>query len=189
MTESPYPVPYVLVTRFFVELDAGPAGNKLGKADNNGRKILATDVMSKFGEVEINDPLWRVPAVLPTGLGGLEVATFTEFAGQDRHKHGVSTEIYTVLKGTMLIYINDEGPHELNAMDEVIIFPGTIHEVVQKKRRARDPGEGFELLVRVHALNCHGVDDKFVQLAPNDEWHCWSKLSVEDRKRAYKKQI
>jgi quercetin dioxygenase-like cupin family protein len=92
--------------------------------------------VAKFGEVEISDPLWRVPAVFPTGDGGLEVATFTEFAGQDRNKHEVSTEIYTVLKGKLLMYINDEGPYELDATDEVVILPGTIHEVVQTKCRS-----------------------------------------------------
>jgi len=187
---KPYAVPFVLIRRDLVERDAEVIGaeNKLGKLNNNGRKILATSVMPQFGEVEINDTLWKVPAVLPTSNGGLEVATFTEFAGQDRHKHGVSIEIYTVLDGKLLMYINDEGPYELDKLDEVVIFPGTVHEVIQKKRRPRDPGEDFEMLVRVHAINCFGVDDKYVQLEPGGDWHRWSNLSTEDRARAYKKQ-
>lgn len=182
------PPPFVLIARAAVERDAGPADNKLGKENNNGRKIFATQFMPELGETVLADPLWRAPAVLPTGEGGLEVATFTEFTGQDRHKHRLSTEIYTVLKGTMLIYINDAGPYELKAMDEVVILPGTVHEIVQGKRRPRAPDEAFDLMVRVHALNCSGVRDKYVQFEPGGEWHRWGALTKADRARAYKKQ-
>jgi len=183
-------IPFVLIRKHAVLRDAEPIGkeNKLGALNNNGRKILATGVMPQFGEVPIENPIWKVPAVLGTGDGGLEIATFTEFAGQDRHKHGVSTEIYTVLKGTMLMYINDQGPYEVHEMEEVVIFPGTVHEVVQQKVRPREQGEDFDLVVRVHALNCHGVDDKYVQLEPSGEWLCWNSLSREQRQQAFKKQ-
>lgn len=185
-----YSVPFVLIKKDAVIRDAEMIGeeNKLGRMNNNGRKVLATTVMPQFGEVEINNPFWKVPAVLPTGNGGLEVATFTEFAAQDRHKHALSTEIYTVLKGRLRMYINDEGPYELDAMEEVVILPGTVHEVIQEKRETCAPGEDFELLVRVHALQCFGVDDKYVQFNQEGEWHRWSGLSKEDRARAYKKE-
>ncbi|HEY3383150.1 MAG TPA: hypothetical protein VGK32_15370 [Vicinamibacterales bacterium] len=182
-----YPVPFVLIRRALVEQDGEPAENKLGTVGNNGRKVLATRVLPEFGEVEVTRPQWTVPAVLPTGDGGLEVATFTEFAGQDRHKHLRSTEIYTVLRGRLSIYIDDE-PHVLDALDEVVILPGTVHEVVQDKRRSRGVGEAFELLVRVHALSCFGVDDKYVQFDRGGAWHRWSELTREARARAYKRQ-
>jgi len=187
---SRYPVRYVLIEKDKVVGDAELIGetNKLGAENNNGRKICATTVMPKFGEAEIRDPQWQVPAVLPTGEGGLEVATLTEFTGQDRHKHQKSTEIYTVLRGEFQIYVDDAGPLTLRAGDEIVILPGTVHEVIHRERRARDASESFDLLVRVHAINCHGVDDKYVQLELDGEWRQWSSLSKEDRTRAYREQ-
>jgi uncharacterized cupin superfamily protein len=185
-----YPVPFVLITRDFVQRDAEVMGkeNKLGRENNNGRKICATEVMTQFDEHTIREPLWKVPAVLPTGDGGLEVATFTEFAGQDRHKHFKGTEIYTVLQGELEIYIDDKGPYVLQAGDEVVILPETVHEIIQKKRRSRDVGETFDLLARVHSLNCYGAADKYVQLEQGGKWQRWSDLSKDERARAYRKQ-
>ncbi len=190
MQKNAFPVSFILISKADVERDAEPAGgpNKLGLQDNNGRKICATAVMPKFGEHEIDNPHWTPPAILPTGDGGFEITTFTEFAAQDRHKHESALEIYTVLEGRMEIYIDDLGPHVLGPGDEVVILPGTIHEVIQTKRRARDPGEAFDLLVRVHAIGCHGADDKFVQLEAGGEWRRWSELSRERRTAAYKLQ-
>ena len=159
----------MLIRRDFVERDGEVVGqkNKLGQPNNHGRKVLATSIFRD--ETLISNPVWKVPAVLPTGDGGLEVASFTEYAGQDRHLHKQSSEIYTVLRGTMRVYLDDEGPFELGDLDELVVLPGTIHEIVQNKPGG---GEVFDLLVRVHALNSFGAKDKFVQLEPGGPWRC-----------------
>jgi mannose-6-phosphate isomerase-like protein (cupin superfamily) len=184
-----WPVPFVLIKKDYVIQDAEVIRkeNKLRMLGKNGRKIVATSVISKFDEELIDDPIWKVPKILPTGDGGLEIASFTEFAGQDRHKHKKSIEIYTVLKGTMEIYIDDKGPYSVYEGDEVVILPGTIHQVVQKNPRP-DLSEGdFDLLVRVHAMDCYGNADKYVQLNPNGDWERWDNISREEKDRAYKK--
>ncbi|MCX5643344.1 MAG: hypothetical protein NTZ17_01470 [Phycisphaerae bacterium] len=163
MTErQKWPVPFVLIRRDAAMRDGEVAGqpNKLRIPGNNGRKILATEVVPQFGEKEICDPLWHVPYVLPTGEGGVEIATFTEFAGQDRHKHETGLETYTVLKGTMEIYINDAGPYPVHEMEEIVILPCTVHEVVENIPNQKNSGVEFALLVRVHSINCLGGVDK-----------------------------
>jgi hypothetical protein len=82
-------VDYVLIAMDDAKRDAEVIGqvNKLGSENNNGRKHCATSVTPQFGEVEMADPQWRVPAVLPTGDGGFEIATLTESTGQDRYRH------------------------------------------------------------------------------------------------------
>jgi len=186
-----FPVPFVLIKNEYVLLDSEiiQQENKLGRLNNNGRKILATNIREDFGEELINNPIWRVPKILPTGDGGIEIATFTEFANQDRHKHLQGTEIYTVLKGQLKIYINDEGPLILNELDEVVILPGTVHEVVQNKSGIRANNESFELVVRVHSINSYGEQDKYVQLEQDGKWELWRDLSKEKRMLAYKKHI
>ena len=189
-TQDSHSVPCVIIRKEYVLLDSEitDSENKLGKQSNNGRKILATEVKEQFGEQQIAHPVWKVPYVFPTGHGGIEVATFTEYASQDRHKHLKGTEIYTVLKGTLEIYINDEGPYILNELDEVVIFPGTIHEVVQQCRESRKNYQNFGSLIRVHSINCFGEDDKYVQLSQDSEWKLWKALSKEERRGAYKMQ-
>jgi quercetin dioxygenase-like cupin family protein len=184
-----HPVPFVLIPSNHVERDAELTGgeNKLGKKGNNGRRILATSVWTESGEFAISEPVWQVPAIYPTGGGGLEVSTFTEFSGQDRHMHRKGIEIYTVLKGTLQIYINDQ-LLKLHTMDEVVILPNAIHEVVQTQHRDRRPGEDFSLLVRVHSINCHGELDKYVQMARGGPWLCWADLTTQERACAYKRQ-
>lgn len=174
-------IPYVLIDKTTVSKDS-----KLGHEANNGRKICATSVMEKFDEVEISNPVWNVRAVLPTGNGGYEVATFSEYSGQDRHMHHQGIEIYNVLKGTMQIRINDIDLLTLDMGDEIIILPKTIHEVVQQKQGSATPGTDYELLVRVHSLNCYGADDKYVQLTKDGKWMKWSDISKEERKKAIK---
>ncbi len=188
--QTEYPVSHVLITRQNAEQDAEIIGqeNKLGESNNNGRKVFATSIMHKFGEELITEPLWKAPSVLPTGNGGLEVATFTEYSGQDRHKHERGIEIYTVLKGIMKIFIDDTGPHSLHTGDEIVILPGTIHEVIQQKHGDREKGSAFELIVRVHSVYCHGAEDKYVQLKSDGRWLKWSDLSKSQRFSAYKKQ-
>jgi mannose-6-phosphate isomerase-like protein (cupin superfamily) len=183
-----FPVPFVIVKMDAVIHDAEHLGqeNKLKKPGNNGRKIIATNIIPEYGEVTIDDPIWKVPKALPTGDGGLEVSTFTEYSGQERHMHMKCTEIYSVIKGTMDILINDEGPYSLQKGEEVVILPGTIHQVIQRNPGLDTPSEMFDLVVRVHGFNCFGSADKYVQLGPQDKWRRWDTLSKEDRDRAYK---
>ena len=185
------PVPYVLITLQNAAADAVPSGKdkkKLAIPGNNGRKVFATTVMHKFGEELITDPVWTAPRVFPTGDGGIEIATFTEFSGQDRHMHEKGTEIYTVLRGELEIYVNDTLLNPLRTGDEIVVPPGTVHEVVQPKNPTPVEGSDFKLLVRVHSISCYGVDDKYVQLDPNGPWLRWSDLSEAQRAAAYRKQ-
>jgi hypothetical protein len=186
-----FPVPFVLIKNNYALLDSEilQQENKLGILNNNGRRVLATTMREDLGEELIDNPLWSAPKILPTGDGGIEVGTFTEFARQDRHKHVKGTEIYTVLKGTLEIFINDEGPCILHELDEVVILPNTVHEIVQQYTGVRKNNKNFDLVVRVHAINCFGSFDKYVQLEPNGRWGVWQDLSKEKRISAYKKQI
>lgn len=182
---------FVLISREAAEQDAEFFGqsNKLGRKDNNGRKVCARSLRLAAPDIEreIQDPNWRPPEVLVTGENGFQVATFSEFSRQDRHKHETSTEIYSVIRGELEIYIDDQGPHMLLAGDEMIVLPGTVHEIVQKRHDARTEGEAFELLARVHSFPCGGDKDKFVQLEPTADWRRWSDLSARERFSAYRR--
>jgi mannose-6-phosphate isomerase-like protein (cupin superfamily) len=189
-------ISHIVLRKRVVEADWKLA---LPELKNNGRRHVVTKLWSaKERDInELGDPEWapgpedgRTP-VLVTCDGGTEIATFTEDAGQDRHMHLVSTETYTVLKGALQILIDDRGPLKLSAGDEVIILPGTVHEIVRGTstgKTLRDTGREPALLVRVHAVQCQGEADKYVQLQPHGDWLRWSDLSKEDRTRAFKKQ-
>jgi mannose-6-phosphate isomerase-like protein (cupin superfamily) len=129
------------------------------KKENHGRKVLVNEVFPK-SERPIVDPEWQPEPqcghspVLETGYGGTEIGSFTEHAAQDRHKHLVSLEIYTVLKGKMTIRIADTTNVTLETGDEIVVLPGVVHEVLESS-------EPF--LTRVHAINCHGPRDKYVE--------------------------
>jgi quercetin dioxygenase-like cupin family protein len=134
------------------------------KEKNNGRKVLVNEIFPKT-QKHIENPEWgfapqedRTP-VLETGYGGVEIATFTEQASQDRHKHLVSMDIYTVLEGTMTIRIGDKDDVVLQSGDEIIVLPGVIHEVLDAKT---------SFLTRVHATNCYGPRDKYTE--ENGAW-------------------
>jgi mannose-6-phosphate isomerase-like protein (cupin superfamily) len=136
---------------------------KLHVKNNNGRKVLATEIYPKT-EIPIEYPEWypgneKVKApVYETGIGGIEVSTFNHKAGQEKHKHLISTEIYTVLEGIVTIVVDDI-ELLLTEGDELIILPGTVHEVLTSN---------VEFLVRVHTVNCYGDMDKYVQIG--DDW-------------------
>lgn len=142
---------------------------------NNGRKVLVNE-MRPSKETQIHEPEWKPgpqegqTPVLETGYGGVEVASFNQKAGQDRHKHLTSTEIYTVLEGKIKIRVNDE-ELLLDAGDEIIVLPGTVHEVLDS---------GTEFLVRLHAIDCHGDRDKYV--SQGGAW-CQA-LTVQAQKQA-----
>lgn len=133
------------------------------KEKNNGRKVIVNEVYADR-ETAAESPEWEPgpeqgkTAVVATGRGGLEVATFTEAAGQVYHKHLLATEIYIVLEGTLCMRM--EGKElRLQAGDEVVVFPNTAHEIVTA---------GTDFLARVHVINCHGERDKYVSI--NGEW-------------------
>jgi len=178
------------IDHLILRMDVVQRDWKLAKTDggrNNGRKHLVKTLWPAKERPAITpewsfDPEDGLTPVLETGEGGIEIATFTEDAVQDRHKHLVSTEIYIVLRGTLKMLINDGEPVELSAGDEVIVLPGTIHEILRTS-----PNEKSNLLVRVHALNAQGDNDKFVQMQPGGTWSRWSDLSPDDRLNAYRK--
>lgn len=141
-------------------------------ARNNGRKVLvnriyeATEEPARRTVWEAGPEGGKTP-VVETGAGGLEVSTFTHEAAQDCHKHLAATEIYTVLEGTMRIRLGEPGETVvLGAGDEVIVMPGTAHEVLT------DAAAPF--LARVHAVNCGGDADKYVR--SGGEWRRVSEL-------------
>ncbi len=183
-----FPVPYVLITLENAEEDAVPlrgGEKKIARPGNNGRKILATEVVHEYGEELITNPIWKAPQVFPTGAGGIEIATFTEFSGQDRHMHEKGIEMYTVLRGEVQIYINDVLLPTLVSGDEIVILPGTVHQIVRPKDLIPAEADDFQLLVRVHSISCHGAEDKYVQLDPHGPWLRWSDLSMAERDAAY----
>ena len=135
------------------------------KESNNGRKVLVNEIYPS-SEAHAQEAEWASGSqtdkspVFETGFGGLEVATFTHEAGQDCHKHLIATEIYTVLEGRMQIRVEEmEPPLVLEAGDEIIILPNTVHEVL---------ANGDSFLTRVHSINCYGDRDKYVRR--NGEW-------------------
>jgi quercetin dioxygenase-like cupin family protein len=181
-------VPFVIISLENVIHDAKVEGvniRKLENPGNNGRKIFATAVMPQKGEVLINKEMWNAPSIFPTGNGGIEISTFTEYSCQDRHRHDRATEIYTVLKGQLTFFINDKEVPTLHAGDEIVVLPETVHQVRQPVYTSGLKDE-FELLVRVHSISCYGEEDKYVQLEPDGEWMKWSGLLPEQRKNAYK---
>jgi quercetin dioxygenase-like cupin family protein len=133
------------------------------RTGNNGRKVLVNGMYADR-ERHAAEPEWepgprdgKTP-VVETGRGGLEISTFTHEAGQDCHKHLLGTEIYTVLEGSMAIRLEDK-EIVLEQGDEVVVFPGTVHEVLDR---------GAEFLARVHSFNCYGDEDKYVLV--DREW-------------------
>ncbi|NLD98344.1 MAG: cupin domain-containing protein [Fibrobacter sp.] len=181
-------LPYVLIKLDNVQKDAplpGHSQRKLEETGNNGRKIFATSIMPGKGEWLIVNEEWIAPAVYPSGNGGIEISTFTEYSSQDRHRHERGIEIYTVLKGKLALYINDKEIPVLQTGDEIVILPGTVHQV-KMPSFGTEKKEEFELLVRVHSISCFGEDDKFVQLKQDGEWVRWSELATEERKAAYR---
>ncbi len=168
--------------------DGCPDGSTIRKLEtpgNNGRKVFATSVIPQKGERVIDHEIWSAPAIYPTGNGGIEIATISEFCSQDRHLHNRATEIYTVLKGQLGMFINDKEIPVLTAGDEIVVLPATIHQV-RKPSCSLEKKDDFEVVVRVHSICCYGEDDKYVQLQQGGEWVKWSTLTPELRVNAYK---
>ncbi len=131
---------------------------------NNGRKVLVNEIRPST-ERPIRSPQWRLGGkrspVLEVGCGGVEVATFTHNSKQDCHKHLICTEIYTVLEGEMIIRLNQRKNQTLTLEqgDELVVLPGTPHEVCR---------DTTEFLTRVHSIDCHGDNDKYIKV--NGNW-------------------
>lgn len=148
------------------------------KGKTNGRRVLVNEIRTET-EKPIESPEWECPAlghripVLETGYGGIEIGTFTEKAQQDCHKHLICTEIYTVIEGSMTIKMGKKDEVVLTSGDEIIVLPGTVHEVVPK---------GTTFLTRVHAINCYGTRDKYIE--QNGVW-C-QELTLENQKHVTK---
>ena len=141
-------LPYVLIERSQIGVDERFEVDSKDKKPGN-RKHVVTKKFSRSSHLE--KPQWSPAQVLETGCGGLEVATFDERAFQDAHIHYLATEIYTVLEGEMEMRLGGD-LKVLRAGDEVIVLPGTAHEVFR----------ATNFLTRLHAINCHGTDDKVV---------------------------
>lgn len=153
-------IPYLIVN--YADVISDP---KL-QLPGNGRKFLVNEIYADK-ECPIKkgmDPfhpgflMWKSDyagkaPILEVGFGGTEVATFTQKAKQDRHKHLEATEFYTVLEGKMKIKI-DGKEITLKEKDEVIIFPGTVHEIISNE---------CEFVTRVHCTNCYGDEDKYIE--------------------------
>ena len=138
------------LSHILIRAEVASADSRLTEPENRGRKICA--VSHRPGRtVELTFSNWApdFPSPICTTVPGLEIATFNERTVQDRHKHKEAAEIYTVLSGKMRIKLNDE-PVELTAGDEVVVMPGTCHEVLREGR----------FIVRVHSVNCRGSEDK-----------------------------
>lgn len=154
-------VPFLVIRKRESELDWKLNLEPMKK--NNGRKICVNKICNSK-EYHAKSPEWKPrpedekTAVVETGYGGIEVATFSEKAYQNRHKHLISTETYTVLKGSMDIRFEEE-IITLEVGDEIIIFPNTVHEVLNYKSM---------FLTRLHSMNCHGDKDKYLEV--NGKW-------------------
>lgn len=125
--------------------------------EKGGRKVLVNKMYPD--ECDATKPEWeggskytKTP-VVETGCGGLEVSTCTQDTKQDYHEHHLCTEIYTILYGEMNIKIKDE-TIKLTCGDEIIVFPYTAHQVLNNN--------GSAFLTRVHSINCHGDNDKYI---------------------------
>lgn len=140
---------------------------KLIPLGNRGRKASVTKIYeNKERHIQKGlDPkypdlfLWKPDIdgktpVLEVGQGGIEVTIFNEKTEQDRHKHLIATEIYTILKGTMKMKI-DGKELELSANDELVVLPGTIQEIISN---------GQKFVTRGRTINSYGNDDKYVEI-------------------------
>lgn len=120
------------------------------------RKILVTGIYPEREQPAVKC-VWSPPApaekcevqVTPD----IELAVFTEQNAQDRHHHKIASEFYTVLKGEMVIEVEDHS-YTLSAGDTIVINPGTVHQIKP---------QGCEFLCQVITANCSGIADKYIE--------------------------
>ena len=145
-------LPYVWVRK----LDA-QADQRMREQGNAGRRVVALKLMPGYS-LPLKSCRWQPPLkdskswIVESGAKRFEVSTFNQLTKQYRHYHKEATEIYTVLEGQMTIWVKDDIIC-LDQGDEIIILPGTWHEVLG----------GDKFLTRVHTLNCQGDSDKYTE--------------------------
>ncbi|KAF0145311.1 MAG: hypothetical protein FD156_1142 [Nitrospirae bacterium] len=119
------------------------------------RKLLVTELYATKEE-EATEVIWSHAALsgkCPVQLmKDTESAVFTQVAKQTRHLHRIGTEIYFLVRGTMVIEIEGAG-YRLKEGDMMVVNPGAFHEV------KRDG----EFLCRVLTVNCGGPNDRYEQ--------------------------
>lgn len=146
---------------------------KYQQQGGNGRKVVVAEVYQQTEHLA-QTPAWIPGAVIESKTH--EVSFFNQNAGQDRHFHLTTTEVYTVTFGEMIVRLNDEPAIVLKTGDTLIVEPETVHQIF---------GASFEATVVAIGPNL-GPVDKFVQLEQGADWSCWADLSPDKRKSAYK---
>jgi mannose-6-phosphate isomerase-like protein (cupin superfamily) len=120
------------------------------------RKLLVTGIYAEL-EQPACQTVWSPPATTEKCqvqvTPDIELAVFTEQNAQDRHFHKVASEFYTVLKGEMVIEVEDHS-YLLSAGDTIVINPGTVHQIKP---------EGCEFICQVLTANCSGIADKYIR--------------------------
>ena len=135
------------------EVEQDPA---LQPGKRGARKILVTEIYPEREQAACQS-VWSPPTpaekcqvqVTPD----IELALFTEQNAQDKHHHKVASEFYTVLKGVMVIEVDDQS-YTLSAGDTIVINPGTVHQIKP---------QGCKFLCQVITTNCSGIADKYVE--------------------------
>jgi quercetin dioxygenase-like cupin family protein len=117
------------------------------------RKILVTKMYPR--EIPATEIAWshqassgKRPVLLTTDT---ESGVFTQAAKQTRHFHGVGTELYMVLEGTMTIEVEGD-TFTLSSGDAIVVLPGACHYVQRDKS---------SFLCRTITVNCGGESDKY----------------------------
>lgn len=141
----------LVVTRRAVDEDPALAAGGRG-----ARKIVSITPPFEGKERIADGSIWSAAPA-----GGLtpilvadnwEFAIFNEVTKQDRHRHGVGTEIYMVREGLMQIEVEGQ-VYSLLAGDTIIVLPGSAHEVLRR--------EGCSFETQLVCTNCGGPADKF----------------------------
>jgi quercetin dioxygenase-like cupin family protein len=119
------------------------------------RKLLVTGIYPEHEQVARQN-VWSPPTDAEKCqvqiTQDIELATFTEQNAQDRHYHQLATEVYTVLKGVMMIEVEAQ-LYTLTAGDTIVINPGSVHQIKV---------QGCEFICQVITANCGGIADKFI---------------------------
>ncbi len=113
-------------------------------------KIIVTSVYE--GKERVADsPFWEVgDGPVPVLVGNrTEMAYFTHLTPETCHAHDQATEVYTVLKGEMHIWV-DGVVYIVPQFGSIIIPPGLAHEVLHET----------EFWCQVVASNSGGPSDK-----------------------------
>ncbi|MBI4854602.1 MAG: cupin domain-containing protein [Acidobacteria bacterium] len=146
---------HLALSSLLIKLSAIKQDPALAPSARGARKLLITEL---FNEKEnlAQEEIWQAPkigekcSVLLTK--DFEMSVFNQTASQDRHYHKIATEIYLVIEGSMLIEV-EKKDHLLFLGDSIVVNPGSVHLVKPNQEK---------FLCYVFALNCKGIEDKFV---------------------------